>query len=55
MRTNSHLRKDVKESEPAENEDYLQQRYREFAEITSTIKIVEDMNLNMRDSEALSK
>lgn len=55
MRTNSHLRKDVKQSELADNEDYLQQRYREFAEITSTIKIVDDMNVNIRDSEALSK
>jgi hypothetical protein len=33
----------------------LQQRYREFAEITSTIKIVEDMNVNLRESEMLRK
>jgi hypothetical protein len=43
MRTNSHIRKDVKQSQPNDNEDYLQQRYREFAEITSTIKIVDDI------------
>ena len=55
MRTNSHIRKDVKQSQPNDNEDYLQQRYREFAEITSTIKIVDDMNVQMRDSEELSK
>ncbi len=55
MRTNSHIKKDVKQSQPNDNEDYLQQRYREFAEITSTIKIVDDMNVQMRDSEELSK